>query len=403
LLARHEIERAGMTEKLSEATVSPTSARWLLWIAFWTMLASVSIGLSWDAAWHTTRRFETAFSPPHLFIYLTTAVTCALYLKLITTPRLRRAFGRGFRAPGVPYSLPGSLFLIGAGHSLLALGAMLDVVWHTAFGLDETRWSTPHAMLGSGWSLAAFGFVAARLALRPHRPPRWWTRAFLGFILLATTLGPLVGPFQNNHTAEKVAAIAAIPVLVEQPEFQHMARVYLDWNVVRANPLFVVLGAVWFGMSLVLLRTVDRRVLFLVAVIVLWSVFAMLRDRGAVTRLGLNPAQAATWLPIPLLPSTLVAVLLWRLSRGPRTVAAISGALFGLLCQLIWPTPAGPVLGMVCGALFALLGTLAGAWLSTILERPAARPCATLATVSLCIPILTGAVDLYLRLRTPWA
>ena len=25
-------------------------ARWLLWLAFWTMLASIAIGLSWDAA-----------------------------------------------------------------------------------------------------------------------------------------------------------------------------------------------------------------------------------------------------------------------------------------------------------------------------------------------------------------
>ena len=36
-------------------------ARLILWLAFVTMLLSVSIGLSWDAAWHTTRRFESAF------------------------------------------------------------------------------------------------------------------------------------------------------------------------------------------------------------------------------------------------------------------------------------------------------------------------------------------------------
>ena len=113
-------------------------------------------------------------------------------------------------------TVPGSLFLVSHGLGLLALGTILDVVWHTAFGLDETRWSTPHAMLGWGWSLAAFGFVAARLALRAHRPLCWWTRGFLAFILMAATLGPLVGPFQNNHTREKIAAIADIPVLAEQ-------------------------------------------------------------------------------------------------------------------------------------------------------------------------------------------
>lgn len=378
-------------------------ARWLLWIAFWTMLASVSIGLSWDAAWHTTRGFETAFSPPHLFIYATTALTCALYVTLVATPGLRRAFGRGFRAPGVPYPLHGSLFLVGSGLGLLALGAMLDVVWHSAFGLDETRWSVPHAMLGWGWSLAAFGFVAARLALRTHRPLRWWTRGFLAFILLAATLGPLVGPFQNNHTPAKVAAVANIPVLAEQSAYQHTARVYLDWRVVRSNPTFVVLGALWVGITLVVVRSVDRRLLFLVAVIALWTAFAALKDRGAVTRLGLDPMKAAGWLPIPLLPAALVAAVLWRFNQGPRTVAGVSGAAFGLLCQAIWPAPGGPVVAMVLGAAFAVLGTLAGARLASILERPTARSCTVLAAVSLAAPFVSGAVDLYLRFRTPWS
>jgi hypothetical protein len=41
-----------------------------------------------------------------------------------------------------------------------------------------------------------------------------------------------------------------------------------------------------------------------------WSAFAALKDRGAAKRLGLDPAHAAHWLPIPLLPATIGAAWL---------------------------------------------------------------------------------------------
>jgi len=112
------------------------------------MLASIAVGLPWNAVWHTTRPFETVFSPPHLFVCATTALTVGLYLLLLTMPCLRLTLGRGFRVPSVPFAVPAPLFLIGA-----------------------------------------------------------------GLVLLAFSLGPLLGPSQHNQTAEKVAAIAAIPVL----------------------------------------------------------------------------------------------------------------------------------------------------------------------------------------------
>ncbi len=343
-------------------------ARLILWLAFATMLLSVSIGLSWDAAWHTTRRFESAFSPPHLFIYVTTAVTCSLYLLLLTTPRLPAGVRQRLSRARVAYRVPGALFLTGSGLGLLALGAILDVVWHSTFGLDETRWSTPHALLGWGWSLAAFGFIAGHLALGGGRPLRWWTRAGFALLLLALTLGPIVGPFQNNQTREKVAAIASIPVLAEQPAYQHTSRIYLDWRIVRANPWFVILGAFWVGLVLVLLRSIDRRWRFIVAVIAVWSLFALLRERGVATRLGLDVSQAGHWLPAPLLPAALAAGLIWKSGRGHLLAGVVGGAVFGLLSLLAWPfgnVVGGAILGGICGG----IGAFAGAALAQALHR----------------------------------
>ena len=62
-------------------------------------------------------------------------------------------------------------------------GLVLDNYWHTNFGLDETAWSMPHAMLGWSWFVAMLGFIACRLALRPYRPLRWVTAVALGWLV----------------------------------------------------------------------------------------------------------------------------------------------------------------------------------------------------------------------------
>lgn len=377
-----------------------TEARRVLWLAFWTMLISLGIGLPWDASWHTSRPFDSVFSPPHLFVYATTALTTGFYLCLLVRPRVRATFGRGFPVPGIPYAVPGPLFLIGAGLGLLALGALLDVVWHSAFGLDETRWSVPHAMLGCGWGLAAFGFASARLALQAQQPLRWWTRAFLGLVLLSFSLGPVVGPFQHNQSPEKVQAIAAIPVLASQEAYQHTARIYLEWELVRAHPLFVVLGAFWVGLSLALLRAVDHRLASMVGLVTLWTVVVMLRDRGTAGRLGILSAGIGGWLPVPILPAALTTAAFWRLRYGWIAAMAAGGAVFGLVSQLVWPS-VGLAAGVVLGAPFAALGSVIGAQLGLVLIHPSARRCAVLAGVALALPFVSGIADLYLRFQTP--
>jgi hypothetical protein len=371
----------------------------LLWLSFWVMFLSVSIGLSWDGGWHLTHPFETAFSPPHLFIYVTSALTVALYVVLLVTPRLRHRFGTPFRVPLIPFAVPGALALIGAGLLLLSLAAMLDIVWHSTFGLDETRWSLPHALLSWAWSTAAIGFVSARLALREHRPLRWWTRAFIGFVLIVFSAGPVMGPLQPNPTQEKLEALAAVPVLASQPAYQHTFRIYRDWNVTRSNVLFPVLGGLWLGRVLSAVRMLDGRPSLLLVLIVMWTVFAAFRDRSAAIRLGIDPTHVASWLPIPLLPATIGAVLAWRLRWSLTLSALLAGAVFGGTSQAVWWS-IGIVDAALLGAATCALGVTLGTRLASVIEKPTARRCLVVTMTAFAVPVLSGLVDLYLRLHT---
>ena len=272
---------------------------------------------------------------------------------------------------------------------LLALAAILDLIWHASFGLDETRWSTPHAMLAWGWATAALGCVSARLALREHRPLRWWTRALLGLILIGFTAAPVLGPLQNNQTLEKVEMVAAIPVLAEQPAYQHTARIYDVWGLTRSHVLFVVLGGVWTGTILSLLRIVDRRAAFVLLLLVIWMVLTMSRDRSAAVRLAIDPAHAASWLPIPLLPAALIYVLGRRGGLKAALPALLAGAVFGGVSQAIWPS-VGVVAGAALGAPAALLGELIGSRLGTILEKPTPWGRLEFSATALLAPLVTG-------------
>ncbi|MCC7371875.1 MAG: hypothetical protein IT306_25900 [Chloroflexi bacterium] len=406
---------------MATATIEPTPRRSaggiseardaavVMWLAFWTMMVSVSVGLPWDASWHIRNRFETPFSAPHLLVYATTGLTCGLVLALLTVRRLRRPFGEAWRVPLLPIRIPGPLLLVAAGLLVLALGAALDAVWHTAFGLDETRWSTPHAMIGWGWALAAFGFVSARLALGKERPVRWWTRAFLALVLLGFSAGPMLGPFLNNHSVDKVRLIAATPVLQAQAEYQHTVRIYLDWQLVRTNALFVVLGSLWAGLIVGVLRALDSRARFLLLLAAFWTVTSALRDCGTATRLGIPLTHYVCWAPIPLLPAVAAWLGVGRVSARRDVAAGLAGAVFGLCCQLIWPSPGpvlgsvlGPILGAGAGALCWLAGERLAETVAAALLAPSQRRCAIMAVVAVGAPLATGVADLILRSQTPW-
>jgi hypothetical protein len=392
----------GMTAPVAvgSAARDAAEARRMLWLAFWTMLVSIGIGVPWDTSWHTARPLDDLLSPPHVLVTTTCAVTVAAYVYLLLAGRLRAAFGSAIRLPVLAAEVPGSLALIGGGLLLLTLGALLDAVWHALFGLDETRWAGPHALLGWGWVVAAFGFVSARLALHPHQPLHWWTRIFLGLVLLSFSIGPILGPFQHNQTVEKVETVGAIPVLTDQAAYQHTVEIYLDWHIVRAHALFVVLGAFWVGLSLALLRAVDHRLAYVVALVSFWTASALVRDWSLADRLGIVPESVASWFPVPVLPAALAMTALWRLRYGELAAAAAGGAVFGLVSQVVWPS-VGPLAGAAVGAPFAAIGALIGARLGLVLVHPTVRGCALVIAATLGASAICGAADLFLRLHTP--
>ncbi len=384
------------------------AGRWL-WLTFAFFLAALVIGLSWDRRWHATHRFETFYSPPHLFIYGTMLLTAARVGWAAWSPQTR-----GWFMPLLRHRLFGTLSgpvgLTGVGLVLLGFaGLVLDNAWHTRFGLDETPWSTPHDMLG--WAIfgTALGFMACRLALRPTQPIGGPVAALLGWCVLSFSISPLLGPFHKNFTPAFVTAqtqlIGRFPSLLTQPGLDHVRRIVAVANLTRTNPVFVLFGALWVGLAIALIRTFDRRLWMLVLVVAGWSLVQLLGDRATAQRLapfGLawhNPAQ---WLPPPILPATLTYVLLiWRQASVWAAWAA-AGLTFGVCAFATWG--AGPVW------LFAVLGTpfatLAGAWLGgrvrCVIEAPTARDLVRFAPLFVVTaPVLLGLVDLWLRHTIP--
>jgi hypothetical protein len=242
--------------------------------------------------------------------------------------------------------------------------------------------------------------VSARLALHQHRPPHWWTRIFLGLVLLSFSVGPVLGPFQHNQTAEKVETVGAIPVsspvASDEAAYLHTVEIYRDWQIVRAHPLFVALGAFWVGLSLALLRAVDHRLAYVVALVSFWTASVLVRDRSAADRLGVSAESVASWFPVPALPAALATTALWRLRYGELGAAAAGGAVFGIVSQATWPS-VGPLVGAVVGAPFAAIGAIVGSQLGLVLVQPTARGCALLVAGTVGASLVSGAVDLYLR------
>jgi hypothetical protein len=318
--------------------------------------------------------------------------------------------GSTVRLPALAVPVPGALALAGAGLVLLGIaGAVLDNAWHTAFGLDETPWSLPHSMLGWAWLITLLGFVAARLGLRPYRPLRWYTSLTLGFLLLAFSVAPFLGPMRTATTLEvleaRAAAVQTVPALANKAEISRVLQIETRWNLTRANPLFVLLGAIWVGFSLTLLSRLDRRGWLLLLTVALWSLTVFAGERREATQLGRFvphvASDPAAWLPPLLLPSAITFVLGRVAGAGGWTWVA-TGVTWGGASVLIWP----PEQAAALAVLLAIVGTAGGAAMGRrvfdVLEAPTPRALMTLVCgFGVVAPTLTGLADLYLRAHTP--
>ncbi len=380
----------------------PTSLRWahrLTWLLLWLMLLTYIIGASWDAVWHRTRVFDTFYSPPHLFIYIMVALITLFVIALTFTPALRVWFGSSFPVLPLPFPVPGTLVLTGGGFFLLGLAGILDDIWHSTFGLDETFWSTPHALLGWGLCVVTLGFVSCLLTFRHFYPLRWYSRLLLGWLLAVCTIGPFLNPFANNRTPEVVWATAHIPILAVQAQAQHTFRIYLAWNLTLTNPLFLPLVIFWVGLALSLARYMGQRAW--IVLVIAWLCAPSADVHSLVTIAPTIEQHVKNWLPLPVLPTAIILLLLLKFRVAERWAWIIAGAIFALLFCAVWqPDGFSLLLALVCTP-FILLGAHVGQKVYTVLEQPTALKVWSLLFIVTSACFFVGSIDLYLRNSTP--
>jgi hypothetical protein len=385
-----------VAQSASPGTPPPATARRLVWAAFACFGLGAGLGFAWDRAWHTTRPFEDFLSPPHLFIYLCFGLTAGLLVRLASRPGPRAALGPSLALlPRPAPALPGAVWLALGGIGAIGLAGTFDAVWHTAFGLDETAWSLPHSLLGWGVLLTVLGLTACRLAI-VGAPPARWTVSLLALVVMLTAAGVLLGPFNGNRTPATVGAIAAIPVLAEQPEFQHTARIYLDWNLTRTAALFVPLAALVSCAVLAYARALTPRTRVYLALTVLAWLVLLLTGRRSALYLGLA-ADASAWMPLPLLPALLVPALAGARLPG-WALWGLTGGVAGATAVAVWgAAPALLLAGIPAGIAGGLLGTATG----RLVTAPARVAVWTAFATVAAVPAATGMFDLVLRRLTP--
>jgi hypothetical protein len=133
-----------------------------VWLALAFLLGAAAIGLGWDRRWHATHVFNSFYSPPHLFIYSMLGLTVLTVGVIVSAPRLRSQFAsQPIAIPFTSWELPGALALCAGGLGVVMLAGLFDDIWHSNFGLDETAWSFPHAMIGTGLQLTFMGILAS--------------------------------------------------------------------------------------------------------------------------------------------------------------------------------------------------------------------------------------------------
>jgi len=384
-------------------------ARRRLWASLAIAILAVTIGSLWDGAYHANVPFDSFWSPPHLYIYSMATLSALTAATLGFDRRLRACFGPGFRLPLTKFEMPGALVILGGGFAIIGLAGLLDDIWHSTFGLDETGWSTPHSMLGWGLFVAFLGFVASRLALARHIPMSRITPYVLGFFLLAASAVPFMGPIYSNHSPEAVQAVASFPALAMQPAFQHTARIYIDWDLTRTNPLFVPLAAFWCGAALAMVRSLDPRKRVLLGSALAFTLLAGEKlkadiiDQRLGTSIAEDPANYAALAVI--VPAVLLAFAVWR-RWDDRIGYGLAGLAIGLLAFATWGSK-GPMPGVALALVFvaplvAIAGSQVGKSILAVVKEPRELPVKVMVPIlGIGMPLATGLIDLYLRTVTP--
>lgn len=392
---------------------SVSRARRLLWLAFGICVLTLIVGRAWDSYWHTTQPFDDFFSPPHIFIYLMTSLNIVVVAFMIANEDTRRSFGTGIEVRLLPFQVPGGLIIVMLAFAILSFaGLVLDNLWHSSFGLDETVWSFPHALLGWMWLLCILGFISCFIALNRPRSMNQYTALFLALIVLGFSVSPMLGPLFQRTSPLTTQAIAQIPVLKDQLDAQHMLQIYQKWNLNRTNPLLIPLGAFWIGAASAFIRQMNPRMRILLTACFFWTLITLLGDRATAQRLDtlLRGSDAPiSWLPLPILPAAIVYGVLVKINGHERWAWTFAGGIFGLyvLFFFFWGRPIGESEALLQSGLFAIfaplltgIGARMGTWIYRIVEQPTRAGIVKLFLVCIAVSMVLGTIDLYLRWHT---
>lgn len=396
---------------------------------FWALGLSMLVallGLLFDGVWHTVNPFETFWSPPHLMIYSGFGVGGTLLLYAVFHPwfRSREVFGPGIRVPFLNFPVPASLFWVGFGSFQAVLAGLLDSAWHANLGANETAWSYPHMLVVLGGILMALGLMSGAQALRAslgeRQRPAWPVVMFgAGLIIIfAFPIAPLISPAEDLQQRLANAEFYRLDA-----QSVKIAEAFLAQSIHQGNPLLVPLlvplalvaplamtRALAPGKRLIATRAALANLLILVGAF--GGFFYLLKSQPGladpnspatsprfITQAALGGLVGLVMLALPqdLLPKPLKTALpgpLRLLSDrpGPAAAALAMATLHGLRFGF-------HPLGMVLAPFAGVGGALIGEKVAKVATEPTARRVGwSLLLLTLVLPALFGAFDLYLRL-----
>jgi hypothetical protein len=139
-------------------------------------------GLFLDGWAHRNQKPETFFTPWHGLLY---SGFLASAIWMLRVARTHQVPGKSLKQ-----TLPVGYGLRSIGVGVFGLGAILDLVWHTLFGIEvniEALLSPSHLTLVSGGLLMAAGPIASTLARQDSQEPTWRATgaavATIGFVV----------------------------------------------------------------------------------------------------------------------------------------------------------------------------------------------------------------------------
>lgn len=370
-------------------------SRLRLAITFYLM---IFVGIAWDKKWHITNPFEDFFSPPHWLIYSMVAFTGLTIISIAFSERLRSAFGQPLvTIPLLKLPLPGPVAFALGGFIEVGAAGFFDMVWHTVFGLDETSFSFPHALLGLGLALLCAGLISCRLALRDHKPV-WRITVFVFAFVLVGFADQAVNRISAPN-AQFVQAIGRIPVLAQNADYQHLVRIQMAWHLYRSGNDFLMLLApfasgVGLGLIVVILKNNRKQLLLYVLLITLITAYAAAKPYLNSPIIG----DLRLWLPWPIFSAVVTYVVAKKLSVTENWSWALAGGVYALFVSIVYlvsPWLAFLAMPVMVG------GVAAGKYIMEQMEKASLKGLIIVFGLGTLMIVIFGVFDLIMRTSTP--